>query len=731
MAKYRETTKITKPRRYGAEEEPAAPPQPAAKPAKKERDDEKILDEARERYNLAVEAEREIREEAILDLKFLAGEQWDEKDAADRKRAFRPVLTFNKLAPMVQSVSNQVRQNKPAIKVHPEDGTARKETAQVLQGLIRHIEYASNADVAYDSAVESSAGCGFGYFRYITEYVNDEGFDQEIKVERILDPFSVYMDSNAKKADRSDAMWAFVIDRWGKEEYKAKYGDPDATGVAFADEWADADQIQVAEYWVVDIEPRTRNQYADGSTGWADEEEEDDPREVVNSREVDQRKVKQYIINGSQILEENEWPGKWIPIVPVWGKEMIVEGKRKLFSLIRFARDPQQLYNYYKTSIAETLSLANRAPYIGYEGQFTDPKWKNANTQNYPYLEVRKESIGGQPAPFPQRQQAEPPIMALSHGAMLEADDIKSTIGIFDPSLGAESNENSGVAIARRQNQANVVNFHFPDNLTRAQVFGGRILLDLIPRIYDTARQVRIVGDDEKAKVVMVNAPYFDEETHRQTTHMLDAGRYGATVTTGPSYTTQREEAFDMLTQMAGGNPQIMQIAGDIIFRNSDIPGADELADRWEKTLPPALQPKKPGQQAPIPPQLVQQMQASGQMIDQLTAKVHELANIIQTKQIENDSRERIAAMNAQVTLIQTQAQLDAKSAETMLKGELQAITTKLQTLTAAHLQQADQDHQLQLQQNDQQHQAGMAQQQQQAEQQQQEPDGDELPAAA
>lgn len=663
---------------------------PQQQPQRKKRDDEEILSEARTRFALCEEAEREIRDEALKDQKFLAGDQWDAEDIRRRKAGERPFLTFNKLAPMVQSVSNQVRQNKPAIKVHPESGEARKETAEVLQGLIRHIEYASQADVAYDCAVECSAGCGFGYYRITTEFADEEGFEQEIRIERVLDPFSIYMDPHAQRADKSDAMYAFEMDPVSREQHLREYPDSEVSnfqgGSETAPDWITSDSVLRVKYWRVELEKRTRHQYADGSTGWADEpgpydETTGGPVQVVATRQVEQRQVRCYTINGIEILEEADWAGKWIPLIPIWGKETIVDGKRKLFSLIRFARDAQQLYNYYKTSIAETLSLASKAPWIGYEGQFKDPRWKNANTVNYAYLEVPRETIGGQPVPLPQRNTFEAPIASLSAGAMQEADDIKSTIGIFDPSLGGEAREKSGVAIARRQAQSNVVNFHFPDNLTRAQVFGGRVLIDLVPKIYDTPRMVRIIGEDEKAKVVLVNEPHINEEG-KPVSYMLDAGKYGVTVTTGPSYTTQREEAFDMLSQMAGANPKIMDLGGDLIFQNSDIPGGDQLAERWKKMLPAQLQDDQANQQQ-IPPQVQQQLQMLSQELQAAHAFGQELMGQVKTKKLELDSRERIAALQAQVELIKTEAQLNAQNAQALLRAELQAIEQKLSMLTA------------------------------------------------
>jgi hypothetical protein len=352
--------------------------------------------------------------------------------------------------------------------------------------------------------------------------------------------------------------------------------------------------------------------------------------------------------------------------------------------LIRFARDPQQLYNYYKTAQAEAVMLAPKAPFIGVEGQFEghENKWQTANLINYAYLEYRPVSLNGQPAPPPQRNTYEPPIQALSIGAMQSADDIKATTAIFDASLGARSNETSGVAILQRQREGDTANFHFLDNLSRAQKHVGRILLDLIPKIYDTDRWIRILGEDQKQRVVRVNAAYQDEDG-RQREYNLSAGKYDVTVSTGPSYATKRQEAFAMLTEFARSWPQLFQIAGDIVFRNSDIPGADELADRIRKTLPPQLAAAEEEPQQ-LSPQAQAQLQALATQNEQLTQELNRVSQELQTRRLEVESRERIAALQTQARLIETEAKLGSSEALALLREEIAAIGRRLELLNAS-----------------------------------------------
>jgi hypothetical protein len=602
-------------------------------------DNEKLLQLMRERFSECVSAEIDIRNEAEKDLLFVAGDQWNPVARKERKDADKPCLTFNKLPTFVQQVVNAARQKKPSIKVSPVDSQTDKDTAKVYNGIVRHIEYASDADVAYDTALEYAVTCGFGYYRILTDYCgDDESFDQEIKIEAIADPFSVYIDPAARKHDRSDMRYAFVVDRISRDEFHSLYKDADGNGFDLdsygVSDWIEDSTIRVAEYWWIEEKPKTIAlvevpiQGVGGVSGvqLATLEAKDVPKgaKVVKKRTVQKRTVRCIKTNGFEVLEEKEWAGSWIPIVPVFGKELYVQGKRYLFSLVRFARDPQQLYNFYRTSEAETVSMGAKAPWVGYEGQFKDSRWDTAHSKNWAYLEVAPVMVNGAPAPLPVRNSFEPPIQALSVGATQASDDIKASLGMFDAAIGAQSNETSGIAIQRRQAESDVSNFHFSDNQARSQRHAGRILVELIPVIYDTEREVRIIGEDERERVVTVNAAYVDPETGKPHEYKLNAGKYDVTVKTGPSYSTQRQEAFDLMTQFAQAYPQLLQIAGDVIFANADVPGAEAIAERFKKTLPPELASDDDGQKQ-LPPAVMKRMQQSGQMIEMLTAKVNEL----------------------------------------------------------------------------------------------------------
>jgi hypothetical protein len=635
--------------------------------------DEDILSEARKRFKLCEDAERELRVDALDDLRFVAGEQWDTADRNSRTLngpSRRPCLSFNKLIGPLNMAANEARMNQAGIKVYPVDSTSDPDTAKVIEGMIRHIEDVCKADEVYESALEQSTACGFGYFRVTTRYCGPKSFDQELRIERVVDQFSIYCDPYAREADKSDMRFAFEIEIVPRDEYKEDYPDSEASSLNFYEglinpvpDWITKSGVRIARYWTVETKKRTLTsvEWPDRTrtSQYKDEMPEEMPaglKIAVGSdgepveRETEERRIRWYKINGIEILDQGEWPGQWIPILPVLGKEMWIDGVRKLFSLIRFAKDPQKLYNFYRSSEAETVLLGTKAPWIGVKGAFRDDRWKNSNTVNYAYLEYEPIDIAGNPAPPPQRNVFEPPIQALSLGAAQASDDIKATTGIFDASLGATGNETSGIAIRQRQSQAGLANAHFIDNLNRAIRQCGVILTDLIPKIYDMPREVRILGEDRAQQIVKVNQQFQDWDRQIKC-YDLSSGQYDVVAAAGPTSLTQRQETWETLTQLAQAYPQILQVAGDILFDNADFPGADKLADRLRKTLPPGLQ-DQPGSAQQQLQMLAAKDQQSQQMIAQLTQALQNAQQKIDTKQVETQSDEREAALKAQVDLI-------------------------------------------------------------------------------
>lgn len=648
--------------------------------------DEKLLQQARERFKLASDAEESIRREALEDLRFRAGEQWPENIKIDRQNTGRPCLTINRIPQFLRQVTNEIRQNRPSIQVNPVDDQADPETAEILQGIMRHIEVSSDADVAYDTAAEHAATFGFGYLRVITDYVDERSFDQEIRIERIRNPFSIYFDPECQKPDYSDARWAFVVQDVDREEYRALYPDSELSGLADmttvgdqAPGWINGKSVRIAEYWHIDHEEQELALLPDGSVMPADMVPEGVP--VLRTRTVQVPKVYWCKVNGLEVLEKQEWPGRWIPIVPVLGDEVIVNGERQLYGLVRFARDPQRMYNYWATAETEMIALAPKAPFIGAAGQFEgfERQWQSANVRNLPYLEYKPVSHAGVPMGPPQRQVYEPPIQAISHARMQANDDLKATTGIYDASLGARSNEQSGRAILARQREGDVANFHYADNLARSIKHLGKILLDLIPRIYDAPRVMRIIGAEEVERVVQINAPTRDKGVER--IYDLSIGEYDVTVSVGPSFSTKRQEAVDSMLQLSQAYPPLMQVAGDLLVKNMDWPGASEIAERLKKLLPPNLQEEQEDQQ--VPPAVQAQMSQMAQQNEQLSQALNQATDDLRTKRLEIESRERIEAMKAQTELVKIEAQLSSRENIELLKQEIAALKSTIAAVAA------------------------------------------------
>lgn len=357
-----------------------------------------------------------------------------------------------------------------------------------------------------------------------------------------------------------------------------------------------------------------------------------------------------------------------------------IEGKRVLEGIVRHAKDPQRMYNFWATSETETIALAPKAPWIGAEGQFEGhkAKWNTANTKNHPYLEYKPISLTGQLMPPPQRLVFEPAVQAISHARMLASEDLKATTGVYDAALGNRSNENSGIAIQRRANQAQTSNFHFIDNLSKSIRHAGRILVDVIPKYYDGARAIRILGEDDKEEVIRINQEF--ERKGELVNYSFSVGKYDVAVSTGPSYQTKRQESAAALLELSTKVPQLMNVAPDVLIKALDIPDADVLAERMKKTLPPGLADDDENKK-PIPPQVQAQMQQMNQMLEALTQQLNEANEKIQNKTLELESKERIEFAKMDVDMKKELAKLDADASKVLFMQEIGQINRRLDML--------------------------------------------------
>ena len=655
-------------------------------PEPKSASEEKTLALMRTRMTAATAAWQDTREDELDDLRFAAGSpnnqfQWPSDVLSTRGSVqgqtinARPCLTINKLPQHIRMVTNDQRQNRPSGKVIPASDGADVEVAQIYDGMVKHIEYISDADVSYDTACDNQVTYGEGYWRILTEYCDDESFDQDIKIARVRNSFSVYLDPSIQDPCGSDAQWGFITDDIPKLDYERMF--PDAMPLSTlldsgvndgqVDSWLGKDTVRIAEYFYFEHTPTTLHLYPEKMTAFKgttkDKMFAQQFGPPIKTRVVDRKKVMWVKTNGYEILESREWAGKWIPIIRVIGNEFEIAGRLYISGIVRNAKDPQRLYNYWTSAEAEMLALAPKAPFIGAGGQFEgyEQQWKTANTTNWPYLEYNPDVTDGSGKPLPAPQRSLPPLAqtGLIQAKMGASDDIKATTGQYNSSLGATSNERSGKAIMARERQADIGTYHYVDNLARAVRYSTRQIVDLIPKIYDTQRIARVIGEDNVVKMIKIN-PQQKEPVNKivdQQGNVMEkiynpgVGDYDVVVSTGPSYMTKRQEALDAMSTILQSNPQLWGVAGDLFIKNMDWPGAQEMAERFKKTMDPKIiagDDRSPELQAAE--QQIEALQAETQMMHNMLIKVKDSmeAQEISIKEMTAEATAQVAAYNAE-----------------------------------------------------------------------------------
>lgn len=564
---------------------------------------------------------------------YVGGEaQWDTTALAKRKAANRPALTMNRGPGFVRQLTGEVMQNPPGIKVLPAKDGATIEAAEIFNGLIRNIEQQSVARAAYTKAAENAAQAGIGGWRVVTQYSADDSFDQDIRIKRINDPFQVLIDPLAQEPDKSDMRYGFVFEDLATEEYRKRYPNVPAESLPtnVADQgltWRTVNTIKIAEYWYREPVKKTLQLHEDGSVSYAeDKDEEPNLSPVVQTRPVVVQQVKTCLMSGAGILEgPTDWAGRYIPICVVVGEEIWSDGRAVRKGMIHDMRDPQRVYNYTRTAAVEAVAMQPKAPFIltadqasGYESQ-----WANAGTENLAALFYKGDARANGP---PKR--SEPPLASqgLDVQSQLAISDLEGVTGIYKAGLGAPSNETSGRAIMARQQEGDTGTYHYIFNLGVAIQYCGKILVDLIPKIYDSTRVVRTLGEDGSAKMVKINEPQKDAAGMDMVLNDLSAGEYDVTVVTGPSFATKRAEATEFMTELLRGFPTLTDIAGDIIIKNMDVPGAEEIAARI-RDAKGLDEEGKPIEQAPPPPSPVDASTAlkNAASADKLEAETEQL----------------------------------------------------------------------------------------------------------
>lgn len=617
--------------------------------------DGRIVAEAKRRFTKCMEWESQARKLFWDDVKFANGDsdnqyQWPGSIYRNRDIEDRPCLTINKTRQHNLQIMNDARQNKPSVRVRPVGNGATYEASETFEGIIRHIEYISNAQEAYDTATKFQVEGGIGYWRVVTEYMGDDSFDQEIYIRRIKDPTSVYLDKNITEKDGSDAMFAFIFDDMSAEEFRSSYPDDkqlaskSALGNTSSAGWITSDTIRVAEYYRRTKKKDRLITFTSKETGeetvirasklpkTVSDAVIDDP--ATKHRVIEEDEIEWYLIAGEQIIDRAIWPGKYIPIVRLIGEETIIDGRLDRKGHTRNLKDPQRQYNYWSSASVEFAAMQSKTPWItpakAVEGYETF--WGNANRQNYAYLPYNHVDDTGEPIPAPQRQQPPTTSPAYIEGMKISQQEMMMASGQYEASFGQQGNEKTGRAINERQRQGDNATYHFIDNLASSVRYTGKILLDLIPKIYDTQRVMKILGEDGTESNVLVNPgarqAWLSEKQkagiEAQIIFNPSVGEYDVMSDVGPAYATQRQEAFNAISQILTQAPELVTQIGDILFKVADFPLADKIAERLERGVPAFIKGEAP------PPEVIQAQQHVQMMTGQMQNMQKLLADMTQ-----------------------------------------------------------------------------------------------------
>jgi len=658
------------------------------------------ITEAKQFLKLANDADTNNRAEALEDLKFASGDQWPVEIQNSRNLEARPCLTINKIDAYVRQVTNQQRQQRPRIKVHGMNSQSDAKIAEILTGICRHIEVNSDADHSYDNAFNYAVRCGFGYWRVKTDYVREDSFDQEIYIEPIHNPFTVYFDPNSTLPDGSDAEKCLITQVVPKKTFEKMYPDAE-TGVGFTQkgtgdtnaEWVMKEDIRIAEYWYTERKSDKLCLLSDGSKVFRSDLPSDKDLlarglVVIDERPTLKKQIKMIKCTAMEVLEEGDWASKYIPIIPVYGEEFVVDNKRKKYGLVRMAKDSQRMYNFWKTALTESVALAPKAKWLLAEGQDEghENEWAQANIKSMPVLRYKQKDIEGVPAPVPTRIQPEAPPAGIIQAADGINSDMQAVLGIFDANQMATGNI-SGKALNGQQQQIDLTNFHYYDNLTRSIKHTARIILDLIPKIYDQARVMRIIGDDGKPDLVEINKRQQDEYGVDKILNDVTVGEYDVVMDTGPGYNSKRIEAVNSMMPLLSADPNLISVAGDLIFRNMDFPGADVIADRLAASNPLAQIDEK----SPIPPQVQMQLKQSQATIQQLQQQLQGmqlmLKNRSDVEQMKQDAETKRTLIKETNRAHDIELRDQERHRDMILKTDTQAHDTVIKTQTQMEIE--------------------------------------------
>jgi len=590
-----------------------------------------LLKEIQDNLQKAIDEDFENRTAALADLEFIGveGAQWPSDIRAARAEEGKPCLTINKIPAFISQVVGNQRINRPAIKVIPVDSKGDPAVANILSGWIKHVQHISKSDVAVDHGFEHSVSCGYGALRVVTEYTDEKSFDQDAYIKKVDNALAVYWGKHSEY-DCSDAPWCILIADMDNGEFKAKYkSEPMEFNTAnsqFVQGWCTKNDVRLAEYFKKERVSSKLYVLTDGRIVVKLEQGD----VVDKERVVDSYKVMWYLVSGNKVLDSRQWVGKkYIPIIPIWGKELNVGGKVVVKSLIRDAKDSQRMFNYWNSTDTEVITLQPKVPYLVTPKQISghESMWKDSNRKNFPFLYVNfDEKAPG----WPHRETPPQASSAMLERIQHTDQEMRDTIGLQKASMGMQSNERSGKAIIERKKEGDVGTYCFVDNLARSIEHLGRVLIDIAPGILDTNRVIRLGLDSGEQDFVEINKEVMQDTGVKQILNDPSVGTYDVVVTVGPGFSTQRTEARQSMSEFIQYYPQAAPLIGDLFAKAMDWSGADEFAKRLEFLLPPAIREEKAmkeamrnGTEPPSPAQPDQPPPLEVMKLEEGKAKIH------------------------------------------------------------------------------------------------------------